>query len=47
MLAIVFVVWFVFAITCGVLVEKFEHEIFGFLFFLSLPIIFYLPLFLK
>ena len=47
MLAIVFTIWFVFVITCVVLEKKSENEIFTFLFLLSLPIIFYMPLFLK
>ena len=44
MLTIIFIVWFVFAITCAVLNERTENEIFGFLFLISLPIMFYVPL---
>ena len=47
MLLIIFILWAVFAITCGYFEEKRHSGIFAFLFFLSLPIIFYVPLFLK
>ena len=47
MFALIFTIWFIFVITCVVLEKKSENGIFTFLFFLSLPIIFYLPLFLK
>jgi hypothetical protein len=40
---VIFVIWFVFAIGCGILVEVYEHEFFGFLFLLSLPFMFYVP----
>lgn len=43
MLWIVFVLWVVFAITCIILAEVYEHEFFGFLFVLSLPFMFYVP----
>lgn len=47
MFALIFTIWFVFVIACVVLGQKSENEIFTFLFLLSLPIIFYVPLFLK
>ena len=47
MFALIFTIWFVFVITCVVLEKKSENGIFTFLFLLSLPIIFYVPLFLK
>ena len=47
MLWIIFALWVVFAISCGVLTEKYEHEFFGFLFLVSLLIMFYIPFFLK
>ena len=40
---IIFVLWVIFAITCVILVEVYEHEFFGFLFLLSLPLMFYMP----
>ena len=43
MLWIIFILWCIFALTCVVLVEVYEHEFFGFLFLLSLPIMFYVP----
>ena len=43
MLWIIFVLWVIFAITCAVLVDVYEYEFFGFLFLLSLPLIFYVP----
>ena len=43
MLTIIFIIWVVFAITCAILVEIYEHEFFGFLFLISLPIMFYAP----
>ena len=46
MLTIIFIVWVIFAITCAILAEYFEKEFFGFLFLISLPIMFYIPLFL-
>ena len=46
MLTIIFIVWVIFAITCAILAEYFEKEFFGFLFLISLPIMFYVPLFL-
>ena len=47
MLWIIFALWVLFGITCGVLSEIYEYEFFGFLFLVSLPIMFYVPLFLK
>lgn len=46
MLWIIFTLWVLFAITCAILTEYAEHEFFGFLFLLSLPIMFYVPFFL-
>jgi len=46
MLTIIFIIWFIFAFTCVILAENTENEFFGFLFILSLPIMFYVPLFL-
>ena len=43
MLWIIFILWVIFAITCVILVEVYEHEFFGFLFILSLPLMFYVP----
>ena len=43
MLMIIFVLWVIFALVCAVLVEVYEHEFFGFLFLLSLPLMFYVP----
>ena len=40
---IIFALWVIFAITCVILVEVYEHEFFGFLFILSLPLMFYVP----
>ena len=45
MLWIIFIIWVVFAITCAVLAEKTENELFGFVFLLSLPMMFYVPFF--
>ena len=47
MLWIIFTLWVLFAITCGILTEIVDKEIFGFLFLVSIPIIFYVPMFLK
>lgn len=47
MIWITFVIWSVFAIVCGIMENKSQNGFFGFLFLLSLPIIFYIPLFLK
>ena len=41
---IVYIIWIVFAITCAVLVE-YEYDVFGFLFLLSIPLMFYVPFF--
>ena len=43
MLTIIFILWLVFAITCAILADVYEHEFFGFLFLLSLPFMFYVP----
>ena len=47
MLWIILILWLIFAITCATLAEKTENEFFGFLLLLSIPIMFYIPLFLK
>ena len=39
MLWIIFTVWVIFAITCAVLVDVYEHEFFGFLFLKTLFIV--------
>ena len=44
MIWIVFVIWFVFALACGIMEKKTDKGFYGFLFLLSLPIMFYLPL---
>ena len=43
MLWTIFIIWVVFAIACTILVDVYEHEFFGFLFLLSLPLMFYMP----
>ena len=43
MLWIIFILWCIFALACVILVEVYEREFFGFLFLLSLPIMFYVP----
>lgn len=43
MLWIIFAVWFIFILVCAVLVEVYKHELFVFLFLLSLPLMFYMP----
>jgi hypothetical protein len=43
MLWIIFILWVIFAITCIILTEVYECEFFGFLFILSLPLMFYVP----
>ena len=45
MLWIIFIIWVVFAITCAILAEITENELFGFIFLLSLPMMFYVPFF--
>ena len=47
MFTVIFLIWFVFALACAIIAEKSENEIFGFFFLISIPIIFYIPLFLK
>ena len=42
---IVFIIWVVFAITCAILTETTENELFGFIFLLTLPMMFYVPFF--
>ena len=43
MLWVIFIIWVIFAFTCAVLAEYFEKEFFGFLFLLSIPMMFYMP----
>ena len=43
MLWILFMIWVIFSITYTVLVDVYKYEVFGFLFLISLPIMFYLP----
>jgi hypothetical protein len=43
MLWIIFTVWVIFALACAILAEYFEKEFFGFMFLISLPIMFYVP----
>ena len=43
MLWVIFTVWVIFGFVCTILAEYFEHEFFGFLFLLSLPLMFYVP----
>ena len=43
MIWVIFTVWVLFAITCAILADFFECEFFGFLFLISLPIMFYIP----
>ena len=45
MLWIIFIIWVVFAVTCAILAETTENELFGFIFLLSLPMMFYVPFF--
>ena len=40
---IIFTIWFVFTLICVYFVEEKENEFFGFLFLLSLPLMFYMP----
>ena len=47
MIMVIFTIWVIFAIACGILTEITDHDFFGFLFLVSLPIMFYVPLFLK
>ena len=42
---IIFIIWVIFAITCVILIEITENELFGFIFLLTLPIMFYVPFF--
>lgn len=46
MLWVIFIIWFIVAFTCAVLAETTGKEIFGFVFLISLPIIFYIPFFI-
>lgn len=43
----IFTIWAIVGITCGIITEKTQNDFFGFLFLLSVPFMFYLPLFLK
>ena len=42
---IIFIIWLVFAIACAILAETTENELFGFIFILTLPLMFYIPFF--
>lgn len=46
MLWVIFTIWFIIAFACAVLVETTGKEFFGFIFLISLPIIFYIPFFI-
>ena len=43
----IFTIWAIVGIACGIIAEKTEKDFLGFLFLLSVPFMFYLPLFLK
>jgi len=43
MIWMIFVIWFVFAIACGIMEKKTDNQFYMFLFFVSLPIMFYMP----
>ena len=43
MIWIVFVIWTLFAITCGIMEKKTDNSLFMVLFIVSLPIMFYIP----
>lgn len=43
----IFTIWAIFSIVCGIMEIKTENQFFTFLFLVSLPIMFYVPLFLK
>ena len=43
MIWMIFVIWFVFAITCGIMEKKTDNQFYMFLFFVSLPVMFYMP----
>ena len=47
MLWVIFTIWVLFVIVCGIMENKTENQFFTFLFLISLPIMFYIPLFLK
>ena len=47
MIWVIFTIWAIFVITCGIMENKRQNGFFGFLIFLTFPIMFYLPLFLK
>ena len=40
---IIFIIWAILALTCVYMVEVAGEEIFGFIFLISLPIMFYVP----
>lgn len=43
MIWMIFVIWFIFAIACGIMEKKTDNQFYMFLFFVSLPIMFYVP----
>lgn len=47
MMTLILIIWLIFVIACVILDKKSENDFFTFLFIASLPIIIYLPLFLK
>ena len=46
MVWVIFTIWAIFSIGCGILTEITDNHFFGFLFLVSVPIMFYVPLFL-
>ena len=46
MIWVIFTIWAILSIACGILAEKTKNDFFGFLFLVSVPIMFYAPLFL-
>ena len=47
MIWVVFTIWAILAIVCGIMAEKTKKDFFGFLFLISVLVMFYVPLFLK
>lgn len=46
MIWVIFTIWVIFSIACGIMEKKTENQLFTFLFLVSIPIMFYVPLFL-
>jgi len=42
---IIFIIWLIFAIACGILTETTGNELFSVMFIITLPIMFYVPFF--